>query len=126
MRFLVSTENKILLFSIFYLFGKIFSLEIKTKIQPNAFSSPFSISSENKNRKQTKPISPDHFLFHLISTPIFFLPLSSFSISSLITSITLSSYLFFFLSFSFPPQFASKWGGHLSLLYQIRINIVTV
>jgi len=55
MRFLVSTEiteNDILLFSVFGSFGKIFSLNMKTEIQPNTFSSLFSIFSENKNRKQ--------------------------------------------------------------------------
>jgi len=44
MRFLVSAENEILLFSDFGSFRKIFSLKIKIKIQPNTFSSPFSIS----------------------------------------------------------------------------------
>jgi len=53
MRFLVSTENEILLFSILGSFEKIFS-----KIQPNAFSLPFSISSENENRKQANQIPP--------------------------------------------------------------------
>jgi len=56
MRFLVSTENienKILLFSVFGSFGKI--LKMKTEIQPNTFSSPFSISSENEiENNQTK------------------------------------------------------------------------
>jgi len=53
MRFLVSPENKIfLLFSFFGLFEKIFSFKMKTEIQPNTFLSPFSISSENDNRKQ--------------------------------------------------------------------------
>jgi len=56
MRFLVSTENtknEILLFSVFDLFVKIFSLKIKTKIQSNTFSSLFSIFSENENKKQS-------------------------------------------------------------------------
>jgi len=52
MRFLVSTENEILLLPIFGSFGKIFSLKMKTEIQPNTFSSPFYISSKNENRKQ--------------------------------------------------------------------------
>ena len=34
-------ENEILLFLVFGLFGKIFSLKMKTKIQPNTFPSPF-------------------------------------------------------------------------------------
>jgi len=54
MRFLVSTENtenEILLFSVFGSFGKIFSLKMKTEIQPNKFLSPFSIFSKNENRK---------------------------------------------------------------------------
>jgi len=51
MRFLVLTENEILLFSVFGLFEKIFSLKIFLKIQSNIFSSPFFISSRNKNRK---------------------------------------------------------------------------
>jgi len=51
MRFLVSTKNEILLFPIFGSFGKIFSLKMKTEIQPNTFPSPFSISSENENKK---------------------------------------------------------------------------
>ena len=55
---LISTENKILLFSIFGLFGKIFSLKIKTKIQPNTFLSLFSISIENKNKKTIQPNTP--------------------------------------------------------------------
>jgi len=55
MRFLVSTKNEILLFPVFDLFEKIFSF---SKIQPNAFSSPFSIFSENKNRKQSNQTPP--------------------------------------------------------------------
>jgi len=54
-RFLVSTENtenEILLFLVFGSFEKIFSLKMFLKIQPNAFSSPFFISSKNENRKQ--------------------------------------------------------------------------
>jgi len=61
MRFLVSTENtknEILLFPVFGSFGKIFSLKMKTKIQPNTFPSPFSISSENENRKQPNQTPP--------------------------------------------------------------------
>jgi len=53
MRFLISTENEILLFSVFDSFEKIFLLEIFSKIQSNAFSSLFSIFSENENRKQS-------------------------------------------------------------------------
>jgi len=56
MRFLISTENEILLFPVFGLFEKIFSLKMFSKIQPNAFPSPFSISSENENRKQPNQI----------------------------------------------------------------------
>jgi len=55
MKFLISTEenikNEILLFPIFGSFEKIFSLKMFSKIQSNAFSSAFSIFSENKNRK---------------------------------------------------------------------------
>ena len=54
MRFLVSIENitnEILLFSDFNLFEKICSVKMKTKIQSNTFSSPFSTSDKNKNRK---------------------------------------------------------------------------
>jgi len=54
MRFLVSTENtkkEILLFLVFGSFEKIFSLRMFSKIQPNTFSSPFSISSKNENKK---------------------------------------------------------------------------
>jgi len=57
----VSTENaqnEILLFLVFGSFGKIFSLKMKTEIQPNTFSSPISISSENKNRKQLNQTPP--------------------------------------------------------------------
>jgi len=53
MNFLISTENiknEILLFSVFSSFEKIFSLKM-TEIQPNTFPSPFSISSENENKK---------------------------------------------------------------------------
>jgi len=49
MRFLVSTENEILLFPIFGLFGKTFSQKMKTEIQSNTFTSAFSISSKNEN-----------------------------------------------------------------------------
>jgi len=56
--FLVSTENEILLFSVFDSFEKIFSLRMFLKIQPNTFSSPFSISSENENRKQSNQTPP--------------------------------------------------------------------
>jgi len=61
MRFLVSTENtenEILLFPVFGSFEKIFSLKIKTEIQPNTFPSPFSISSKNENRKQLNQTPP--------------------------------------------------------------------
>jgi len=61
MRFLVSTENienEILLFSVYGSFEKIFSLKMSSKIQPNAFSSPFSISSKNENRKQSNQTPP--------------------------------------------------------------------
>jgi len=54
MRLLISTENienEILLFPFFGSFEKIFSLKMFSKIQPNAFQSSFSISSENENRK---------------------------------------------------------------------------
>jgi len=53
MRFLILTENEILLFLIFGSFEKIFSLKMFSKIQPNAFPLPFSIFSENKNKKQS-------------------------------------------------------------------------
>ena len=55
MRFLLltkNTENEILLFLIFDSFEKIFSQKIKTKIQSNTFSSPFSIFNKNKNKIQ--------------------------------------------------------------------------
>jgi len=58
MRFLTSTKNKILLFPVFGSFGNIFSLKMKIEIQPNTFPSPFSISGENKNRKQPNQIPP--------------------------------------------------------------------
>jgi len=58
MRFLISTENEILLFPAFDSFGKIFSLKIKTQIQPNIFLSPFSISSKNENKKQPNQTPP--------------------------------------------------------------------
>jgi len=61
MRFLISTENtenKILLFPTFGSFEKMFSMKIKTEIQPNTFSSPFFISSENKNKKQPNQTPP--------------------------------------------------------------------
>jgi len=61
MRFLVSTENEILLFPVFGSFGKIFSLKMKIEIQPNTFPSPFSISSENENRKQPNQTPPYSF-----------------------------------------------------------------
>ena len=48
MRFLVSIENEILLFSIFGSFEKIFSLFLK--IQLNVFLLSFFISSKNENR----------------------------------------------------------------------------
>jgi len=54
MKFLISTENtenEILLFPIFGLFEKIFSLKMFSKIQPNAFSSSFSIFNKNENKK---------------------------------------------------------------------------
>jgi len=66
MRFLVSienTENEILLFSIFGSFEKIFSLKIFLKIQSNTFSSLFSISSENKNKKQLNQTPPKILTF---------------------------------------------------------------
>jgi len=69
MRFLVSTENtenEILLFLIFGLFGKIFSLKMKTEIQPNTFSSLFSIFSENENKKQ--PNQTPQILFQFVFT----------------------------------------------------------
>jgi len=58
MRFLVSTENEILLFPVFGSFGKIFLLKMKTEIQPNTFPSSFSISSENENKKQSNQTPP--------------------------------------------------------------------
>ena len=58
MRFLTSTENEILLFPVFGSFGKIFSLKMKTEIQPNTFPLLFSISSENENRKQPNQTPP--------------------------------------------------------------------
>ena len=67
MRFLVSTKNEILLFLVFCSFGKIFLLKMFSKIKPNAFSSPFSISSENENRKQpnqTPPYLACNFIFN--------------------------------------------------------------
>jgi len=51
MRFLISTENEILLFLVFGSFEKLFLLKMFSKIQPNTFSSLFSILSENENRK---------------------------------------------------------------------------
>ena len=57
MRILISTENEILLFPIFDSLEKIFSLKMKTEIQPNTFSLPFSIFSENENRKQSNQTS---------------------------------------------------------------------
>jgi len=62
MRFLVSTENEILLFPVLGWFEKIFSLKMKTEIQPNTFPSPFSISNENENRKQLNQTPPYLFL----------------------------------------------------------------
>jgi len=52
------TENKILLFSFsgYFLFS--FSLKIFSKIQPNTFSSPFSVFSENENTKQSNQTPP--------------------------------------------------------------------
>jgi len=67
MRFLVSTENtenEILLFPVFGSFGKIFSLKMFSKIQPNKFSSPFSSSSENENRKQPNQTPPYSLLLY--------------------------------------------------------------
>ena len=52
-KILISTGNEILLFSIFDSFEKIFSLKMFSKIQTNAFSSPFSISNQNENTKQS-------------------------------------------------------------------------
>jgi len=46
------------LFPVFGLFGKIFSLKMKTEIQLNTFLSSFSISSENKDRKQPNQTPP--------------------------------------------------------------------
>jgi len=57
MRFLVSTENGILLFLVFGSFKKIFSLKIFSKIQSNIFLS-FSISNENENKKQSNQTPP--------------------------------------------------------------------
>jgi len=61
MRFFISTkntENEILLFPIFGSFEKIFSLKIKTEIQPNTFLSPFFIFRKNKNEKQLNQTLP--------------------------------------------------------------------
>jgi len=57
MRFMVSTENEILLFLVFDLFEKIFSLKIKTEIQLNIFLPSFSIFNKNKNKKQSNQTS---------------------------------------------------------------------
>ena len=51
-----NTENWILLFSFFGSFGKIFLLRMCSKIQPDTFPSPFSICSENENKKQPNQI----------------------------------------------------------------------
>jgi len=67
MRFLVSTENEILLFPVFGSFEKIFSLKMKTEIQPNAFPSPFSISSENKTKNSQTKHPLMYPSFHLVS-----------------------------------------------------------
>jgi len=47
-----NTENENLLFSFsgYFLFS--FSLKMFLEIQPNTFSSPFSVFSENENTKQ--------------------------------------------------------------------------
>jgi len=58
MRFLVSTENEILLFPVFGSFEKIFSLKMFSRIQLNAFPSPLSISSENEIKKQPNQTPP--------------------------------------------------------------------
>jgi len=61
MRFLFSTENtenEILLFSFSGCFLFSFSLKMYSKIQPNTFSSPFSVFSENENRKQPNQTPP--------------------------------------------------------------------
>jgi len=55
MRFLFSienTENENLLFSFSGCFMFSFSLKIFSEIQPNTFSSPFSVFNKNENRKQ--------------------------------------------------------------------------
>ena len=46
------------MFFVFSSFEKIFSLNMFSKIQPNAFLSPFFISSENENRKQSNQTTP--------------------------------------------------------------------
>jgi len=66
MGFLVSTENtknEILLFSVYGLCGKIFSLKMKIEIQSNTFLLPFSILSENENRKQSNQTTSNIFPF---------------------------------------------------------------
>ena len=47
-----NTKNKILLFSFYGCFLFSFLLKMFSKIQPNTFSSPFYIFSENENKKQ--------------------------------------------------------------------------
>jgi len=66
MKFLVSTENEILLFLVFGSFEKIFSLKMFSKIQPNAFLSPFFISSENENIKQSNQTPPKSMYFSIV------------------------------------------------------------
>ena len=61
MRFLFltkKTKNKILLFSFFGLFGKIFLLQIFLKNPLKHFLSSFFIFNENKNRKQLNQTFP--------------------------------------------------------------------
>jgi len=61
MKFLFLTENEILLFSFSGCFLFSFSLKIFLEIQPNTFSSPFSVFSENENKKQPNQTSPKVF-----------------------------------------------------------------
>ena len=46
------------IFFSFWFIWKNISLKMKTEIQPNTFSSPFSIFSENKNKKQQNQTPP--------------------------------------------------------------------
>jgi len=54
-----NAENENLLFSFsgYFLFS--FSLKMFSEIQPNTFSSPFSVFNENENRKQSNQTLPN-------------------------------------------------------------------